>query len=224
MLNLKALRKAKKITQQELAELLGCDQSFISQIESGRRPIPEDFIERLVENFGNDLSEYKIQKEVSSTIIDRANIDYDSVMLIPLVSQYAHAGYLNGFGDSEYIESLPTVPWCVDREFKGRHLFFEVRGDSMDDGSIESYPEGSRLLARNIGREHWNSKLPINSWDFIIVHQQEGILAKRITNHNVTQGIITCHSLNPLFNDFTLNLNEVMELYVIVQKIITAKR
>ena len=182
MLDIKALRKAKKKTQQEFAELLRCDQSFISQIESGKRPLPDDALEVLLENFGNEtLAEYKVTPQrAESLVIQRNDIDFDNIMFVPLVSQYAYAGYLNGFGDEEYVDNLPTIPWFVDREYKGKYLFFEVRGDSMDDGSIESYPEGSKLLSRYIRHEHWRCGLNINSWDFIIVHRNEGILAKRI--------------------------------------------
>ena len=225
MIDIKAFRKAKKITQQEFAELLGCNQSFISQIESGRRPLPKEYVERLVENFGNNLNTYKfLKKETILSIVQKSNVDFDSVMFVPLVRQYAYAGYFNGFGDEEYLENLPSIPWPVSHEYKGKHLFFEVRGDSMDDGSIESYPEGSRLLARNVGREHWIYRLHINSWDFIIVHRNEGILTKRIIDHDVANGTITCHSLNPLYDDFILHLNDVLELYVIIQKVISAKR
>ncbi|MDR1054703.1 MAG: helix-turn-helix domain-containing protein [Prevotellaceae bacterium] len=225
MIDIKALRKAKKMTQQEFAELLGCDQSFISQIEGGKRPLPEEYVERLTENFGNNLDEHKlVKKNPASEILQKANINFDSIMLVPLVSQYAYAGYLSGFGDEEYTDSLPTVPWYVDREYKGKYMFFEVRGDSMNDGSIASYPEGSRLLARNVCHEHWGSRLPVNAWDFVIVHRNEGILAKRIVEHNVGEGTITCHSLNLLYADFVLRLNDVFELYTIVQKVIPAKR
>lgn len=225
MIDIKLLRKFKKMTQQEFAELLGCDQSFISQIEGGRRSLPDEFVERLFENYGSELYNFKmLPKEPSSEIVTKATIDFDRVMLVPLVSQYAYAGYLSGFGDEEYTDSLPTIPWYVDREYKGKYMFFEVRGDSMDDGSIESYPEGSRLLSRNVGREHWRNRLPISAWDFVIVHQSEGILAKRIVNHDTQRGVITCHSLNSLYDDFTLHLDEVMELYTIIEKIIPAKR
>ena len=225
MLDIKILRKAKKLTQQELAEILDCDQSFISQIESGKRPLPDEYVERLMTEFGNNLSAYKLVKNPQvSEIFEKSNIDFDSIMLVPLVSRYAYAGYLSGFGDDEYVDTLPTIPWYVDREYKGKYLFFEVRGDSMDDGSIASYPEGSRLLARSVGREHWGNGLNINSWDYIIVHREDGILAKRIIEHNIAEASITCHSLNSLYNDFTLWLNDVLELYTIVQKVIPAKR
>lgn len=39
----------------------------------------------------------------------------DQFVNIPIVMIRAMAGYLHGYGDSEYIESLPTTPVLVDR-------------------------------------------------------------------------------------------------------------
>lgn len=49
-IDLKAFRKANNISQVELAEYLGVGQSFISQIEKGTRPLPEEYISRLSAN------------------------------------------------------------------------------------------------------------------------------------------------------------------------------
>ena len=49
-IDLKAFRKANNISQVELAEYLGVGQSFISQMEKGTRPIPQEYISRLSAN------------------------------------------------------------------------------------------------------------------------------------------------------------------------------
>lgn len=46
MTDFKAFRKDNKLSQIKAAEYFGCNQSFISQIERGNRPIPEAFIEK----------------------------------------------------------------------------------------------------------------------------------------------------------------------------------
>ena len=46
MADFKAFRKDNKLSQIKAAEYFGCNQSFISQIERGNRPIPEAFIEK----------------------------------------------------------------------------------------------------------------------------------------------------------------------------------
>lgn len=46
MADFKAFRKDNNLSQIKAAEYFGCNQSFISQIERGNRPIPETFIEK----------------------------------------------------------------------------------------------------------------------------------------------------------------------------------
>lgn len=141
------------------------------------------------------------------------SIMYKKVHRVPI---HAQAGFLNGYGDEAYMTELPTELWEVDKEYKGEYLCFEVRGDSMDDNSANSILEGDRVLCREIQRHHWVNKLHINKWNFVIVHKEEGIIVKRISDHNVEKGIITCHSLNPYYDDFQVNLNDVIALFNVV--------
>jgi len=91
-----------------------------------------------------------------------------------------------------------------------------VKGDSMDDGSHESYLERDILLCRNVRKDFWKSKLHINKWDFVIVHKDNGICVKRIIKHDVEKGIITCHSLNDYYEDFDMDLRDVTKIFNIV--------
>ena len=77
-------------------------------------------------------------------------INNPNFKFIPLVSQYAQAGYLCGFADVGYVESLPTIPTIVDHEIKGNYMAFEVRGDSMDNGAKESLEEDEILICREV--------------------------------------------------------------------------
>ena len=49
-IDLKAFRKANNISQVELAEYLGIGQPFISQMEKGTRPVPQEYISRILAN------------------------------------------------------------------------------------------------------------------------------------------------------------------------------
>lgn len=50
MIDLKAFRKANHLTQIELADYFGVGQGFISQIEKGDRPIPNEYISKIFAN------------------------------------------------------------------------------------------------------------------------------------------------------------------------------
>lgn len=133
------------------------------------------------------------------------------------MSQYAQAGYLYGFADVGYVESLPTIPTIVDHEIRGNYMAFEVRGDSMDNGTKESLEEGEILICREVTKDLWQYKLHLHKWNFVIVHQTEGIVVKRITEHDVEKGLITIHSLNPFYPDRVLELKDISQIFNVVQ-------
>lgn len=139
-----------------------------------------------------------------------------NVMMIPLVNQYAYAGYLSGFENEGYVGELPKMPYLADRQYKGNYVFFEVKGDSMDNGSYESYLEGDLILCRDVRQDFWSSKLHINKWDFVIVHKEEGILLKRIIEHDVEKRMLTLHSLNEYYDDIEVHLKDVAKIFNVV--------
>jgi len=140
------------------------------------------------------------------------------VISVPFISQYGYAGYLAGFADTEYVDVLPKVPFFVNEENpKGNYVCIEVKGDSMNNGTEDSIVEGDKLLCREIKRELWKSKLHIRKWDFAIVHRTDGILIKRIIKHDTELCEITIHSLNDEYPDRVLKLNEIAQLFNIIE-------
>ncbi|TDO67092.1 phage repressor protein C with HTH and peptisase S24 domain [Flavobacterium chryseum] len=160
--------------------------------------------------------EGEMKTENENSNLKRLTFSNDNIMNVPLVNQYAYGGYLNGFNDPEFIEELPKIPFIVEKEHKGEYICFEVKGDSMDNGTHESYLERDILLCRNVRKDFWESKLHINKWDFVIVHKDNGICVKRIIKHDVEKGIITCHSLNDYYEDFDMDLRDVTKIFNIV--------
>jgi SOS-response transcriptional repressor LexA len=149
----------------------------------------------------------------------------EGFMEVPYLPVHAQAGYLNDISNhvtslSMVEEDLPTI--LVPKEFeKGRHLVIEVNGDSMDDGTKKSICDGDKLLVKELDRSLWSSKLNFKQYIFTIVHN-EGIVIKEITHHDLEKGIITCHSWNPMYDDFRLTLKEVYQLFY-VKKIVERK-
>lgn len=143
-------------------------------------------------------------------------VDDLSYMNVPVIHIKAQCGYLAGYGDTEYIDTLPTMPVIVDKTYHGKYRIFEAEGDSMDDGSRNSICDGDKLLCREVRRDLWLPKLHINDWYFVIVHRTKGISIKQITAQD-DKGNITCHSLNELFNDYTVNLDDVVEIYNVIK-------
>lgn len=218
MIDLKKFRIENNIKQSEISQILGIAQPYISAIESGKRPLNEEKFKILLDHYGDIILKYK---QVDNIIIIHENevkpLEQSLVMNVPLVNQYAYAGYTSGFQDETYIAQLPVIPFFVDHEARGNYMAFEVRGDSMNDGSAESYLEGDRLLCREIPCDLWcRSKLHLRKWDFVIIHK-EGILIKRIIDHDVINHTITIHSLNPLFDDKVLDLCDINQIFNVIE-------
>lgn len=153
----------------------------------------------------------------NTTFEEATPIDEPIILRVPLVSQYAQAGYLCGYADAAYMATLPTIPYIVDHEAQGHYVAFEVKGDSMNDGTEEAIIEGDRLLCREIMPHLWaDSKLHIRKWDFVIVHK-DGILVKRILDHDVENHTITIHSLNSLYEDKVIDLADVRQIFNVVE-------
>lgn len=147
-------------------------------------------------------------------------------MVVPLVNEYAYAGYLSGYKDPEYLDELPKHTIIVDKHHKGSYRAFEVVGDSMDNNTNESIMDRSIATGREIQQHLWTSKFHTHRFkDYVIVHKTQGIIIKRIINHDIETGVITCHSLNPnkqIYADFDIHLDDVKQMFNIV--VVTQKR
>lgn len=100
------------------------------------------------------------------------------MMSVPLVDQYAYAGYLSGYKDPEFLYELPKFSFITYRRHGGKYIAFEVRGDSMDDNTRDAICEGDKALGRGIEKELWHSKFHLHRFeDYVIVHR-EGIIVK----------------------------------------------
>ncbi len=148
------------------------------------------------------------------------------LLTVPLVPYKAHATYISEFTDVEFIQDLTKVSFIVDRVPRGKYQAFEIINDSMNDGTLDREPSrnailsGDIVLGRELGKQHWKSKLNTNGYPYWIIVTHHNIICKEIIKHDVEKGIITCHSLNnsPEFQDFELKLDECHQLFNIVKK------
>ncbi len=224
----KVMRKALGFSQIALAEALGIKQGSLSDIERGKTKDVSSAIKKILAelyainidylyNRSDAIFETKsITPKLPET--DAMWVAYERFKLVPLVSHRAQAGFMAGWGDDEYLDDLPKIPWEVDREYKGTYMTFEVSGDSMesDENPRESLFEGDLLLCREVQKQHWQNKLHIKKWDFVMVHREQGILVKRIVQHHTEKGELILHSLNSYYEDFTVKLDDLIALFNIV--------
>lgn len=204
--------------QKQLAEILEASESTISKALKGHpRYLNDVFLNRFNKCFGNIFNINWLLTGSGDMLGDALPVSLTNHVGVRLVSQYAYAGYLSGYADSEYMETLPVIDFTPDRNMTGNYLAFEVKGDSMDDGSKDAYIQGEILICREVEPYNWQrSPLHFRKRDFVIVHS-DGILIKRITAHDVERHIITIHSLNPEYPDRDIDLADVRQIFSVVE-------
>lgn len=135
---------------------------------------------------------------------------------VPLMPYRARAGVLAGFGDPDWREGKQTMQILVDRRLRGDYLIYEVEGDSMDDGTINAFLEGDFLLCRVLPKSDWQYGIKRRTATFcVIATDTEGVVLKQITRHDKAEGVITCHSLNPAYDDYDVNLSDVQAIFYV---------
>lgn len=219
-------RKIKGLTWNQLAEELPIDGNSLRIAFSRNKvdPIYLDVVEKKLEIGNNKLNVQANESDAS--FMTKAGSKYEDLMngryklTVPFVPVRAQARYASEFNDAEFISNLTEVSFIVDRVGNGRYLAFEIQNDSMDDDSKRSIPDGAIVLGRELGKHHWKNKFRTTEFPYWIIVHENGMLCKEIVNHDVENGIITCHSLNdsPEYADFDFNLDEVHQLFNIVKK------
>ncbi len=158
----------------------------------------------------------QVHKSNNNTHNKRVNSDevkpvpYDNYMMVEYADLSTSAGLL-GRVLPEYLPE--TKRKLMPKEFdSGNYLVVKIDGDSMDDGSNMSIPDGSEILIREYFLSR-GEKLPIRNNLFVIV-SQEGTVFKQITEHNMEEGYIRCHSYNPKYKDYTIPLEEILQIFI----------
>lgn len=54
-------------------------------------------------------------------------VDDLSYMNVPVIHIKAQCGYLAGYGDTEYIDTLPTMPVIVDKTYHGNTAYLKQK-------------------------------------------------------------------------------------------------
>lgn len=199
----------------------GLNKGYINAIRVSIQP---EKIQSIASNYPNLNIDWLLTGEGEmlknlSTKEHRSNATYAKkeigTTVAPLISQYAYAGYLSGFADQFFMESQPVYISKHDHN-GGNYVAFEVKGDSMDDNTRNSICQGDIVLGCELKKEYWLFRLHFPKV-FVIVHRENGIIIKEVIDHDVTTGIIRCHSWNPSpeFRDFSLNLEEIHQMFYI---------
>ncbi|WPR76474.1 XRE family transcriptional regulator [Algoriphagus sp. NG3] len=210
--NLRFLRKQKGITQSDLADQLDVQRTMISAYEDGRSEpklltlgklsdVLDVGIEELLYHDIEDKGRKAIQKRGVNILTIAC--DDDEKENITLVGQKASAGYLNGYADSEYMESLPQfqIP-TLSRQ--ATYRAFELAGDSMlplTSGTIVIGAYVDQLQDIKSGKT------------YVLVTDTEGVVYKRVFNYLQDNGKLYLVSDNEQYKPYEVKGEDVVEVW-----------
>lgn len=202
------------MTQDDLAGKIGVNRPVIGSYEEGRAEPKIAILIKLAALFSvsvdnlvtTDISAQgaaglitnSILPKILTTVVNDRNEE-----LIAVVPAKASAGYLNGYADPEYIESLPrfSLPLAEisrDRSYRA----FQIRGDSM-----EPVPSGSYIIGEYLNDWHTLK----DGKTYIVITRDEGMAYKRVYLH--PGGELWLKSDNPVYEPYSVHTNRILEIW-----------
>jgi len=196
---MKYLRKKHGLTQTDLGERLGVKRPVIGAYEEDRAEPKISLLIEMGRYFGVEVDDL-ISKDL--TIGHSSRMMYRDRSKIPVVPVKAAAGYMNGFADEEYLDTLPTVDLTTtDIPLTSDMRVFQISGDSMlpiPDGAYIICEKVESLSKVKEGKRH------------IVVTTTDGIVYKRIYLYEDKLRLV---SDNAVFSPFEVHLGDVRELW-----------
>lgn len=218
--NLKFLRKSKSLTQAQLAEKLGLKRSLIGAYEEGRSEPKLATLQHFAHFFGMNI-DVLVNADVSKGEQSRSSAESDttgkSLRILPiaidretdqemstLVPVRASAGYLNGYGDVDYIERLPRFDLPFPELSNNRsYRVFQIKGDSM-----LPITSGSYIICTYV--QDW-ADIHSDSC-YVLVTRSEGVVYKRVLNE-LSSGVFRLKSDNPEYETYSVPVHDVVEVW-----------
>lgn len=202
MFDWKNFRRANKLTQSQLADLLGCTNSNISMAEKSNRDLEPHQLEILIEHFGDSLNSFI--SENTEDIYPYINKVAEEPT-IPLVPLSAMAGKLTGFSLDGITE---TDCEKIISPIKGVDFAVPVSGESMSP----IYPNGSRVLVQEIDPNsfiEWGKVYVLNTCNGIIIKQ---------LRKSEKEGYVSCYSYNDnnIYAPFDIATSDVYGWYKVL--------
>jgi transcriptional regulator with XRE-family HTH domain len=210
--NLKFLRTEMGLTQSELSEKLGLQRTMISAYEDGRSEPKLSTLSILSETFHVSIDEllyHDIQEKGRKPLQNKdikiltIAVDENDRENITMVGQKASAGYLNGFADPEYMESLPQFH-LPNLSSNKTYRAFEISGDSM-------LPLVSGTLIIGAYVEQLKELKSGNT--YVLVTSSEGVVYKRVFNYLEENGKLYLVSDNQQYKPYEIKGEDVMEIW-----------
>lgn len=209
--NMRFLRSQQEISQQKVADSLLITRVRYAKYEDGTSEPPIEILLRISKYFSIsidllvsvDIRKYPLKEMLNlpdNRILIPIAVDSSGNNQIEIIPQKASMGYLNGYSDPDYIESLQTISLPFLRN--GKFRAFPADGDSMPP-----YKDGTYIVGKYV--ENLADLKPDKTYVFITVN--DGIIYKRFQFNEANY--ICVKSDNNFYEPLKIPLPEVREIW-----------
>lgn len=209
--NIRLLRGKQGKTQRETADHLDISRSRYISYENARSKPPIDVMIRISKHFhvsidlllSVDIKKYPLEdmlKLPDNRIVLPVVVDHAGNETIEIVPQKASMGYLTGYSDPGYIESLQRIslPFLNNGKFRA----FPANGDSMPPFKDGSFIVGKYVESLNELKENKT---------YIFVTSNDGITYKRFKARN--ENSITVAADNSFYDPYDIHFEDILEVW-----------
>lgn len=216
--NLKYLRKQRGLTQEGFAAKSNLKRSLIGAYEEERAEPRISTLQFFADFFKIPL-EKLVSVDLEKTDLENIQADFEGKNLrilpilvddqdkelITLIPIKASAGYLNGYGDPEYIGNLPKFRLPVPELSQNKtYRAFQIKGDSMEPIKPDTY-----ILSEYI--DNWKNIK--DGKTYIVITKDDGIVYKRLNNRISDTGELVLNSDNPEYTPYNIHVDNVIEVW-----------
>ncbi len=215
--NIRFLRDQKNLTQEALSEKIQLSRVRYSKYENGRSEAPYEVLIKISKYFNIsidllltvDIRKFPVEKMVNlpgNKIIVPVVVDSDGNNFIEIVPQKASMGYLKGFSDPEFIESLQKMQLPFLKN--GKYRAFLADGDSMPPFADQSIIIG----------EYVEKLEDLKADKEYIFVTNEGITYKTFLKKN--KKFVTVSADNSFYEPYEIALEDIAEVWRYVRGIL----
>lgn len=212
-LNIAKLRKSLKMSQEVFRkEICGISQSYLSELETGKKELTEELYDTIIEKVGMGTIAPFIEEYSDNIARDTPHIESASKSAIPLFEAEAvSCGMPSGFEIA--IESNKCDKYIIP-DLAGCDFTIRTCGRSMIN---RKYPERSIPERSIVGCRIWKSRTHVRWGEVYALATPDGVVIKKIMPSQ-KEGYITCVSFNEEegFPPYDLPIDEIQDWALVV--------
>ncbi|WP_418123820.1 XRE family transcriptional regulator [Chryseobacterium sp. PTM-20240506] len=209
--NIRYLRYQLKLSQQAVADELLITRGRYAKYEDGASQPPIELLIKMSRYYRVsidlmvtiDLKKYPLNDIINlpdNRIVLPVVVDQSGNNSIEIIPQKASMGYLSGYTDPGYIESLQNIslPFLTN----GKYRAFPVEGDSMPP-----FKDGSYIVGKYI--EKTEDLKPDKTYIFVTLN--DGITYKRFKSRK--ENALHIAADNPFYEPYDIILSDLLEVW-----------